>query len=183
MRSQLFKERHKKRLFKESSPKHPWLPHSVLCPRRVATAAEEDRMSSASNPYFVSIKLSDLHVRDYKASPNSKHTLGQCMAGEWYWRKPRHGGNMELLQGIMHLCMLRHSFWEPFSLLLWFGSCISKVEYIKNGCCLKLTDDIFIPNQCRDLIFSLKNIVYLSNTHTLTHRAMHISWHRPEDNL
>lgn len=155
-RSQLFKERHKKRLFKEGSPKHPWLPRSVLCPRRVAPAAKEDRMSSTSNPYFMSIKLSDLHVRDYKPSPNSKHKLGQCMAGEWYWRKSRDGGTMGPLQGLMHLCVLRHSFWEPFSLLLWFGSCISKAEDIKRDCHLKLTDGIFTSNQCRNLIFFLK---------------------------
>lgn len=41
------------------------------CPQRGATAAKEDRMSSASNPYSVSMKVSDPRVRDYKTSPQT----------------------------------------------------------------------------------------------------------------
>lgn len=48
---------------------------------RVATAAEEDRISSASDPYFMSIKLSDRRVIDYKTSSKSKCTDDQCEAG------------------------------------------------------------------------------------------------------
>lgn len=145
----------------------------MLCPRRVATAAEEDRTSSASNPYFMSIKLSDLHMRDSKASPNSKHSAN-------VWLENDTGESQEMVApwGFFRaLCIFAcwGSFWKPFSLLLWFGSCISKAEDIKNGCCLKLTDDIFIPNQCRDLIFALKNIVYLSNTHSHTQGHAHMA--------